>query len=180
MLANVGSAYLVSGEDPIRYGNAHASVVPYQIFPTKDSEIVLAVGNDRQFNILCDQVLERPEIAANARFATNRARLENRQALIQVLGEVLRTRNAAYWLERLSSTGIPTGCVRSVRAALESAEAVARDMVVTVQHPKAGALRLVASPLRLSGTPVRTPVAPPMLGEHTDEVLRELLGEELA
>lgn len=180
MLANVGSAYLVSGEDPIRYGNAHASVVPYQIFPTKDSEIVLAVGNDRQFHILCDQVLDRPEIAANARFATNRARLENRQALIQVLGEVLRTRNAAYWLERLSSTGIPTGCVRSVRAALESAEAVARDMVVTVQHPKAGALRLVASPLRLSGTPVRTPVAPPMLGEHTDEVLRELLGEELA
>lgn len=176
MLANVASAYLASGEEPTRFGNAHASVVPYQVFQTRDSEIVLAVGNDRQFKLLCDVVLERPEIAADTRFATNVARLQHRKALLPMLGEILRTRDADDWQRRLASTGIPTGTVRSVGQALRSPEAVARNMVATVQHPKAGALELVSSPIRMRGTPVREPSAPPLLGQHTDEVLRELLG----
>jgi crotonobetainyl-CoA:carnitine CoA-transferase CaiB-like acyl-CoA transferase len=175
MLANVGSAYLVTGEEPKRFGNAHASVVPYQVLPTADSDIVLAVGNDRQFKLLCDEVLRRPDIAADARYATNTARIANRETLIPLLKEILRTRPAREWQDKLASTGIPTGTVRKIGEALESAEAQARGMVSTVQHPKLGELRLVSSPIRMSGTPVREPKAPPMLGEHTEEVLRELL-----
>lgn len=174
MLANVGSAYLVSGKEPLRFGNAHASVVPYQVLPTRDSEIVLAVGNDRQFKLLCDEVLEMPELAADARYATNHARIENRDTLIPILKDALRTRDAADWQQRLASTGIPTGTVRTVGMALQSPEAVARGMVSTVPHPKAGSLKMVASPIRMTGTPVRTPMAPPLLGQHTDEVLAEL------
>ncbi|HSV46247.1 MAG TPA: CoA transferase [Ramlibacter sp.] len=174
MLANVASAALVSGEEPQRFGNAHASVVPYQVLRTRSSEIVLAVGNDRQFRLLCEAVLERPEIAADPRYATNRARLDHRDTLIPILEEVLRTRDAAEWQQRLASTGIPTGAVRTVGAALASPEAIARGMVTTVQHPKVGPLKLVASPIRMSGTPVREPSPPPLLGEHTDQVLQEL------
>jgi crotonobetainyl-CoA:carnitine CoA-transferase CaiB-like acyl-CoA transferase len=174
MLANVASATLVSGQEPVRFGNAHASVVPYQVLPTRDSDIVLAVGNDRQFKLLCDVVLERPEIAADPRYATNVARLENRDTLIPLLTDVLRSRDGAEWLKRLASTGIPTGTVRSVRAALHSPEAQARQMVRTVQHPTIGPLQMVASPIRMSGTPVRVPGAPPLLGEHTQEVLDEM------
>jgi len=174
MLANVASGCLVSGAEPQRFGNAHASVVPYQVLPTRDSEIVLAVGNDRQFKLLCDEVLERPDIGADARYVTNQARIENRGTLIPLLKDVLRTRDAADWQQRLSSTGIPTGTVRTVGKALQSPEATARGMVSTVQHPKAGPLKIMSSPIRMSGTPVRTPSAPPLLGEHTDEVLAEL------
>ena len=174
MLANVASATLVSGQEPVRFGNAHASVVPYQVLPTRDSEIVLAVGNDRQFKLLCDVVLERPEVAVDPRYATNVARLEHRDTLIPLLKDVLRSRDAADWQRRLASTGIPTGTVRSVGAALHSPEAQARQMVSTVEHPTIGPLQLVASPIRMSGTPVRVPSAPPLLGEHTQEVLDEL------
>jgi crotonobetainyl-CoA:carnitine CoA-transferase CaiB-like acyl-CoA transferase len=174
MLANVASATLVSGEEPVRFGNAHAAVVPYQVLPTRDSEIVLAVGNDRQFKLLCDVVLQRPDIASDERYATNVARLKHRDTLIPLLKDVLRTRDAADWQRRLASTGIPTGTVRSVGQALQSPEARARDMVVTVEHPKVGPLKLVASPIRMSGTPVRVPGPPPLLGEHTRQVLEEL------
>lgn len=173
MLANVGSSYLVTGDEPRRYGNAHASVVPYQVLPTADSDIVLAVGNDRQFRLLCEDVLLHPEWATDERFATNGARILNRDALVALLRDVLRTRPAREWQDRLATTGIPTGTVRSVGAALESGEATARGMVSRVEHPKIGTLRMVASPIRLGGTPVRTPKAPPALGEHTQEVLRQ-------
>lgn len=176
MLANVASATLVSDEEPQRFGNAHASVVPYQVLPVRDGNIVLAVGNDRQFKLLCDIVLERPDLATDARFSTNRSRLAHREALIPLLCEQLSTRDAADWLNRLASTGIPCGQVRSVGAALASPEAKARGMVSQVRHPKLGDLPLVSSPIRMDGTPVRTPSPPPLLGEHTDEVLRELLG----
>jgi crotonobetainyl-CoA:carnitine CoA-transferase CaiB-like acyl-CoA transferase len=174
MLANVASAYLVSGEAPGRFGNAHAAVVPYQLLPTADSDIVLAVGNDRQFKQLCDEVFMRPDIAQDPRYATNVARLQNRDSLIPLLSDILRTRPAAAWQDRLASTGIPTGTVRTVGEALRSPEATARHMVRRVEHPTAGAMELVASPVHMSGTPVREPAAPPLLGEHTQQVLREL------
>lgn len=176
MLANIASAQLATGQEPRRFGNAHASVVPYQLLPTQDMPIVLAVGNDRQFKALCETVLDRPDLAADQRFVTNAERIRHRDALIPLLSEVLRTRPAAYWKERLSSTGIPIGAVRTVGQALASPEAQARHMVATVTHPTIGELKLPASPLKLSGTPVRYPSAPPLLGEHTAEVLRELLG----
>lgn len=179
MLANVAGAHLVSGEEPTRFGNAHASVVPYQLLPTADADIVIAVGNDRQFRVLCDQVLQRPDLASDERFRTNVNRLRHRDALVEQLTATLATRPAAEWQARLSSTGIPTGTVRTVGAALRSPEARAREMVTTVQHPTIGELELVASPIHMSGTPVRTPSAPPLLGEHTQEVLRELLSERL-
>lgn len=176
MLANVGSAALVSGEEPQRFGNAHASVVPYQVLPTRDSEIVLAVGNDRQFKLLCDAVLERPEIALDPRYATNRSRLDHRESLIARLKEILATRDAAEWQRRLARTGIPTGTVRTVGAALASPEAAAREMIATVQHPTAGTLKLIASPIKMTGTPVVKPLPPPLLGQHTEQVMQELLG----
>ncbi|HYF17454.1 MAG TPA: CoA transferase [Ramlibacter sp.] len=173
MLANVASACLVTGEEPRRYGNAHASVVPYQVLPTADARIVLAVGNDRQFRLLCEQVLERPDLARDGRFTTNAARIEHREELMALLGELFRTRPAGEWQPRLARAGIPNGSVRSVGAALASQEARARGMVTTVEHPTMGPVRMLASPIRLGGTPVRTPSAPPLLGQHTDEVLRE-------
>jgi crotonobetainyl-CoA:carnitine CoA-transferase CaiB-like acyl-CoA transferase len=176
MLANVGSAALVSGEEPQRFGNAHASVVPYQVLPTRDSEIVLAVGNDRQFKLLCDAVLEKPEIALDPRYATNRSRLDHRESLIARLKEILATRDAAEWQRRLARTGIPTGTVRTVGAALASPEAAAREMIATVLHPTAGTLKLIASPIKMTGTPVVKPLPPPLLGQHTEQVMQELLG----
>ena len=173
MLANVASAHLVSREEPVRFGNAHASVVPYQLLPTADADIVLAVGNDRQFRLLCEQVLERPEIADDERFATNVARLRHRDTLIALLNDILRTRGAAEWQRRLARTGIPTGTVRTVGEALRSPEAQARAMVDTVVHPTIGPLELVASPIRLGGTPVRRPAPPPRLGEHSEEIRRQ-------
>lgn len=180
MLANVASSALITGQEPRRFGNAHASVVPYQVLPTRDSDIVLAVGNDRQFRLLCEDVLERPDLAADPRFATGTARIEHRDALIPLLKELLAARDAADWQARLASTGIPTGTVRTVGAALRSPEATARAMVSVVQHPTIGPLPLVSSPIRMSGTPIVAPSAPPRLGEHTREVLEELLGQEQA
>jgi crotonobetainyl-CoA:carnitine CoA-transferase CaiB-like acyl-CoA transferase len=176
MLANVASAHLLSGQEPQRFGNAHASVVPYQLLATADSDIVIAVGNDRQFRLLCDEVLERPEIATDPRFATNVGRLVHRDALIPLLEDALSRRAAADWQQRLARTGIPTGTVRTVGEALASPEARARGMVTTVNHPRIGDVELVSSPLRLSGTPVRPSMPPPTLGQHTEEVLREILG----
>lgn len=178
MLANVGSAFLTSGNEPARYGNQHPTVVPYQVFPTADGRVVVAVGNDRQFGFLCRDLLGRPELATDPRFAKNTDRSVNRDALIPLLEPLFAERPTSYWLEGLRRAGVPTGEVRPVGKALTAPETEARGMVRTVAHPTAGEVRLVASPLRLSGTPVVEPVAPPLLGEHTDEVLQRILGED--
>jgi crotonobetainyl-CoA:carnitine CoA-transferase CaiB-like acyl-CoA transferase len=148
--------------------------VPYQLLPTADSDIVVAVGNDQQYKRLCEEVLERPDLVADPRFVVNRDRLEHRAQLIPLLSEALRVRGAADWLSRLNRAGIPAGAVRSVGAALGSPEALARDMVQTVVHPAAGELRLVSSPIRMSGTPPRVSLPPPLHGQHTAEVLDQI------
>lgn len=173
MMANVGAAYLASGKEPGRYGNGHPAIVPYQTFETSDGRIVIAVGNDRQFAGLCGLV-GRPELAADERFAHNSARVAHREVLIALLEPLIAGRPSADWLERLRGAGIPCGEVRGVGAALEAPETRARDMVRTVPHPTAGEVSLVGSPLKLSGTPVVEPVAPPLLGEHGDAVLAGL------
>jgi crotonobetainyl-CoA:carnitine CoA-transferase CaiB-like acyl-CoA transferase len=175
MLANVGSAFLAAGEEPRRYGNGHPTVVPYQVFDTSDGKVVIAVGNDRQFALLCGSLLGRPELAADDRFARNSARVANRNALLVLMRPLIAAKPTRFWLQGMRALGIPCGEVRSVGEALLSPEAAAREMVTKVAHPTAGSVSLVASPLKLSGTPVVAPEAPPLLGEHTDSVLSELL-----
>ena len=175
MLANVGSGVLVSGDDAARWGNQHPTVVPYQTFETADGVVVIAVGNDRQFAVLMG-ILGADSLATDPRFATNGARVVNRDALIERLIPEVRARTTSWWLDALAKAGVPGGPVRSVAEALSSPEAQARKMVRRVAHPAAGQIDLIASPLKLSGTPVTDPVAPPLLGEHSADVLGRLLG----
>ena len=174
MLANVGGAYLTSGNEPKRFGNGHPTVVPYQVFDTRDGRVVIAAGNDRQFAALCGKLLGRPELASDVRFATNGGRVTNREALLAEICPLIAERTTEWWLDGLRSAGVPSGEVRSVGAALSAPEAVARDMVVTLPHPSAGEVKIVASPLKLSGTPVVAPIAPPTLGQDTRAVLAGL------
>jgi crotonobetainyl-CoA:carnitine CoA-transferase CaiB-like acyl-CoA transferase len=180
MLANVGSATLVSGEEPVRYGNAHPTVVPYQTFQTADVAIVISVGNDRQFGHLCRELLHRPDLAEDERFATNSARVRNRKTLVPILEELIRQHPGDWWLAELKRVGVPCGAVRQMKTALSAPETIARDMVLSVAHPLAGTVPLIGSPLKLADTPVVTPTAPPLLGQHSAEILGGLLGYDAA
>jgi crotonobetainyl-CoA:carnitine CoA-transferase CaiB-like acyl-CoA transferase len=172
MLANLGSHALVGGEAPGRQGNAHANIVPYQVFTVADGHIIVAVGNDRQFARLCE-LLCLASLAQDTRFATNAARVRHREALIPVLQEAFRTRGRSAWLASLEAAGIPCGPVNDLDDVFADPQVLARGMVVETPHPLAGTVPLVGSPLKLSATPVKSQRAPPMLGEHTVEVLRE-------
>ena len=177
-MLNVSSEYLVTGVPPKRFGNAHPAVVPYQAFPAKDGYFVLAVGNDTQFGVFCRDVLGQPELAADERFRTNAARVTHRVELAGRLSDRFMTEPVSHWLAALTAAGVPNGKIRDIEEVLNAPEVLARDMVWTVEHPVLGQLKLVGSPLKLSETPVRRPSAPPMLGEHTDEVLTEVFRVE--
>ena len=180
MLANVGSSCLVSDEEPKRFGNSHPSVVPYRTFESADGRFVIAVGNDHQFGILCRDLLGRPDLADDARFATNSARVKNREALDAILEPLVAQKPTHWWLESLHKVKVPCGEVRPMKAALGAAETLARGMVQSVSHPLAGTVPLIGSPLKLSRTPVVAPKAPPLLGEHSGEILGGLLGYDAA
>jgi formyl-CoA transferase len=171
-LANVGSNYLVTGETPSRYGNGHPNIVPYQAFRAADGWLVLAVGNDRQWLRFC-RAVGRADLAVDTRFATNDLRVTHRDVLVPMLEELFAGRTVDEWVALLREHDVPGGPVNTVDRALESEQAQARRMVQTVEHP-GGPLRMVASPLGLHATPpvIRRP--PPLLGEHTEEVLREV------
>ncbi|MFN8471319.1 MAG: CaiB/BaiF CoA-transferase family protein [Anaerolineae bacterium] len=173
-LANVASAYLVSGQPPRRWGNAHATIVPYETFPTSDGWMMVAVGNDHQFAALC-RVIGRGEWPTDPRFATNRDRVANRVTLVADLQAVFRTRPTAAWIEALLDVGIPCGPVNDVPTALNDPQTEARNMVQIVHHPSDGDLRVVGPVPKLSLTPAAVRSAPPHLGEHTDSLLSELL-----
>jgi crotonobetainyl-CoA:carnitine CoA-transferase CaiB-like acyl-CoA transferase len=172
-LVNVASAYLVSGEPPKRYGNAHASIVPYQAVPTADGWLMLAVGNDSQFSALC-QALALTELASDPRFVTNPQRVAHRTILIPLLEERFRTATTAHWLERLLAAGVPCGPVNDIPTALADPQTLARQMVQTVEHPVSGPVSLLGPVPKLSLTPAQIRSAPPLLGEHTHALLREL------
>lgn len=174
-LANVGSNYLVSGEVPKRQGTAHPNIVPYQAFAAADQSIIVAIGNDSQYQRFC-QVLGRGDLAADPRFSTNAKRVEHRTALLPIVAEIIATRPAAAWLHELEQAGIPAGPVNSIDQAFRSPQVAARGMLLDVPHPRIGALKLAGSPLKLTSieSPPRRP--PPLLGEHTAEVLHEVLG----
>lgn len=174
-LANVASNYLVAGETPQRYGNAHASIVPYQTMPTSDGWIMLAVGNDGQFVRLC-AAIERTTWAQDDRFATNPARVAHRADLIPPLEAIFRTRSSAAWDAILSQAGVPVSLVNDLPTALAHEQTAARQMVQTVAHPVTGPIKLVGPVPKLSTTPATIRSAPPLLGEQTEAVLGELLG----
>ena len=181
MLANLGANYLVSGKAPGRAGNAHQNIVPYQVFETaphadgSKDHIILAVGNDGQFAKFCD-VAGRAELAADPRFARNQDRVRNRAVLVPMLEQVMKTRGKAQWLAALEAAKVPCGAINDLAEVFADAQVNQRGMVTNWQHPLQPELRLVSSPMKLSATPVRTDLPPPLLGQHTDQVLGELLG----
>jgi len=179
-LANVASSALLLGTVPKRYGNAHADIAPYQTFAAADGDVVVAVGNDGQYRKFCIEVLELPDLATDPRFLTNPQRSQNRADLIPPIEAAMKAKPRAWWIERLLKAGVPGGAVRDVQEALTSPEAQGRRMVREVPHPLAGSIKLVASPINMSATPVREPAAPPTIGQHTDDVLREVLGMDAA
>lgn len=177
LLANVGSSFLLSGEFPRRQGNAHPSIVPYQVFATSDGRLMLAVGNDRQFAALC-RVVGRAEWTEDPRFATNPARVMHREDLVMALGAILATRTSDAWTQDLIDAGVPCGPVNDVPRALGHRQAAARGMVRSLADPRDGTIRMIGPVAKLSCTPTDMTAGPPRLGEHTDAVLKCLLGYE--
>ena len=181
MLANLGANYLVSGQVPGRAGNAHQNIVPYQVFEVaaaadgQHDHLILAVGNDTQFAKFCE-VAGRPELAIDPRFARNTDRVRNRATLVPVLEPILKGRPKAAWLAALEAAKVPCGAINNLAEVFADQQVTERRMVNEWAHPLRSGLRLVASPIKLGATPVRTDLPPPMLGQHTAEVLHELLG----
>ncbi len=173
MLANLGANYLVTGAPPRRMGNAHQNIVPYQVFEVADGHIILAVGNDGQFARFC-AVAGCPEWARDQRFITNSHRVRHRAELVPLLAERLKKRPRAEWLQALDAAKVPCGPINNLDEVFADPQVLARNMVNTVVHPQQAALRLVASPMKLSATPVQQRRPPPLLGQHTEEVLAEM------
>jgi len=165
--------YFASGKNPGRYGSAHPNIVPYQPFATADGYIMLAVGNDRLWQQFC-QAAGRPELADQPGFRTNAERVTNRADVVATVGEIMAQRTTAEWMELLERAGIPAGPINTVEQILDDPHVLAREMVVTLQHPTAGEIKTVGIPAKLSDTPGTVRSAPPLLGQHTDEILAEL------
>ncbi len=172
MLANLGASYLATGIAPQRAGNAHQNIVPYQVFEVADGHMVLAVGNDTQFQRFC-AVAGRPELAEDPRFARNADRVRHREMLVPLLAAAMKQRRRADWLAALEAATVPCGPINDLAEVFADPQVVARGMAIEMPHPLAEQVRLVASPMKLSATPVQYRHAPPLLGAQTDEVLRE-------
>lgn len=174
MLANMNTNFLASEQAPVRWGNAHPNIVPYQTFATSDGHIIVAVGNDGQFQRFV-AAGGRPELSSDPRFATNPARVGNRALLVPILAEMVRTKTKEEWIRLLEAATVPCGPINRLDEVFEDPQVKARGLRVDVPHPSGGVAKLVASPMRLSATPTRCELAPPTLGQQTDEVLREVL-----
>ncbi len=173
MLANQAQNYLVSGEPPERLGTAHPNIVPYQRFATRDGFIIIAVGNDTQFGKFCEAV-RRPALPEDERFATNAARVAHREQLIAILEAALRERPSEEWMDLLTSVNVPCAPVRTLDKVFADPQVAARGMVREQLHPEAGPARFVAQPLKMSASLTQSDRLPPLLGQHTREILREL------
>lgn len=174
LMSYVASNYLVSGESPQRYGNAHPNIVPYQEFKTRDGYIALAAGNDRQWSILCEAI-GHPEWAKDERFSTNPKRLEYRDVLVKQVNEEIGQRDSTYWLSLFEEIGIPAAPINDMANTFSDPQVQARNLRWEVPHPTAGTVPLVASPLNIPTSPAQVRHPPPLLGQHTDEILSELL-----
>jgi len=181
-LANEALNYLVSGKVPVRQGNAHPNIVPYDVFACADGFVILAIGNDGQFAKFC-AFAGRPELSADPRFATNPARVANRAELTRLMNEITGARTQRHWVEGLAGAGVPCSPVNDIGQVFEDAQVVARGMKIELPHASGVKVPLVASPIKMSKTPPSYRRAPPLCGQHTDEVLGEVLGmgrEEVA
>jgi succinate--hydroxymethylglutarate CoA-transferase len=174
MLANVASNHLVSGRDARRFGNGHPNIVPYTAYPVQDGMIAVAIGNDNQFARFA-ALIGRREWASDVRYAKNPDRVAHRETLDAAISQVLSTADAQFWIAKLTASGIPCGRINSVAQALSDPHTIAREMVRTVQHATAGEVKMLGIPFRFSDTPASVRRAPPVLGQHTEEVLRDLL-----
>jgi formyl-CoA transferase len=175
LLTNVASNYLVGGEPPRRYGNAHPNLVPYDAFSARDGWFVVGIANDKQWGQLCD-VLARPEWKTDSRFAANRDRVTNRETLVAELNRIFSERAVDDWLADLVKAGLPCGRINSIPEVFAHPQAQARNMTLETEHASAGTVRLPGFPYKFSHTPAEIQKPPPMLGQHTDEVLTGLLG----
>ncbi len=175
MLANVNMNYLVTGVPPQRLGNAHANIVPYQVFEASDGHLILAVGNDAQFKKFCD-LAGRPEWAQDERFASNAARVDNRGTLVPLVAERIKARTREAWLSALESAGVPCGPINLLDEVFAHPQVEARGLRIELPHPGGGLVPLVASPMHLSDTPAGYDLPPPLLGQHNHEILGERLG----
>lgn len=174
MLANMNMNYLTSGTPPKRWGNAHPNIVPYQTFATADGHIIVAAGNDGQYKKFV-QSGGRPDLANDERFSSNPARVQHRDTLVPLLAEMVKLKTKAEWLQLLEDAGVPCGPINKLNEVFEDPQVQARQMQINLPHPTAGTVRLVASPMKLSATPVSYAGAPPLLGQHTSTVLQRHL-----
>jgi crotonobetainyl-CoA:carnitine CoA-transferase CaiB-like acyl-CoA transferase len=173
MLINQAHNAFATGKQPTRLGNAHPNIVPYETFATADGEIAVAVGSERQWPKLCEE-LDLPELADDERFADNGARVRHRDQLRPILAEAFAEADSTHWLNRLDEAGIPCGPVNTVLGAFEQPQAVARGMRVEIDHPRLGTVPQIGLPYKLSATPASIRTAPPLLGEHSTQILAEL------
>ncbi len=176
-LVNQGLNYLTSGRAPTRLGNAHPNIVPYQVFATADGHIIVAVGNDGQFRKLVE-CAGAPGLADDADFATNAARVRNRDVLVPILAALIAAKPRLHWLDNLGARGVPCGPVNTIDQVFADPQVLAREMRISMPHPLAagGEVELIGNPIRLSASPVAYTRPPPTLGQHTDEVLEDWLG----
>ncbi|MBC3935785.1 CaiB/BaiF CoA transferase family protein [Undibacterium rugosum] len=179
MLANMNMNYLTTGVAPQRWGNAHANIVPYQTFATSDGHIIVAAGNDSQYKKFV-QIGGRPELADDARFSSNPARVQHREQLIPLLAEMVKLKTKQEWITLLEQAGVPCGPINRLNEVFDDPQVKARQMQISLPHPSAGSAPLVASPMKLSATPVSYRNAPPLLGQHTEQILSDILHYDAA
>ena len=174
-----GMTYLTTGEAPGRIGNTHPSIVPYQVFPTSDGSVILACGNDNLFTKFCEAAACK-HLAGDARFAKNAGRVENRDVLVPLLNAVFAAKTTKEWVAILEAAGVPNGPINSIAEAFNEEQVKARGIRFNLPHPTGGTTPMIASPMKFSATPARQDVPPPLLGQHTDEVLGSILGYDAA
>ena len=179
LLAYQNTNYFSTGTPPKRIGNLHPNIVPYQPFKTSDGDVIVACGNDNLYKKLCD-MLGRPDLATDPRFASNGKRVENRVEMTRVLQEIFSTKPTKEWVAALEAAGVANGPINNLAQVFEEPQVKARGVKIELDHPVAGKMPLVASPMRFSGTPIEYRNAPPVLGQHTDEVLGRVLGKSEA
>ncbi len=177
LLAYQNTNYFATGKPPRRIGNLHPNIVPYQPFRASDGEVILACGNDNLYRKFC-AAAGCAELAADARFATNGKRVENRDELTRLLAAIFAKRTKKEWVALLDAAGVPNGPINDIAQVFDEPQVKARGVRIEVQHPVAGKVPMVASPMRFSGTPLEHKTPPPLLGEHTDEILRQVLGKK--
>jgi len=174
ILANVASNYLAGGVEPKRMGNAHFNIAPYEVFKARDRWITLGALNQRQWENLCN-VVDRPQIISDPRFSSNQERVANREQLAEILNEAFSVQDASHWVEKLHTVGIPSGVINSVADVFNHPQAEARQLKIELEHPTAGKIASPGYPYHFSSTPARSRKHPPLLGEHNEEILGELL-----